>query len=225
MGGHRILAAFVVGVWSFAARAATMEITFDGTVKEVSGGVMGGSLQVGAPVHGVLQVRNDGLVDRSPSPGQGTFGGVLAPGDLPVISFSLSIGSYLASSGPLTPDTNNVVIVYDGQFVPPIDEFMARSPVVGPSVNGFAPSFAQFALSAFEDRLSSDAIPSAAVLQAFGISPSVQGFDVNFLFFVSTDFQRVDWRLESYSVVPEAGTWVAVVGLGLLLLTRAPTQS
>lgn len=87
------------------------------------------------------------------------------------------------------------VRVHDDYFDPPFDWFIATANAQGPAVNGFLPSTVQFSLISYNTALlSSDSIPTASELNAFGPDElPVSG--VNWLSFGS---EMVRWRVTSF---------------------------
>ena len=94
--------------------------------------------------------------------------------------------------------------------------------VLGDAVNDLGPGSAQFALETSpvfpRDNIQGDAIPTLAELNRW--QGDLHGGGLNFLIF-SDDESRIDWILESYSIVPEPdGVFLGLVGAAIASLTR-----
>ena len=109
------------------AVAASYTIDFTGSVIVISDSLVGGSLQVGAPVRGHLVVRSDGLVDIDPNPALGLYPDAVS-------SFELTVGDYRVTNttpAAFTPPSNYAYVHDSCCGVPPTDGFAARSPSSG----------------------------------------------------------------------------------------------
>jgi hypothetical protein len=99
-----------------------------------------------------------------------------------------------------------------------VDAFGVGGTMHGPSLSGIAPRVGVFQLLTPDDVIPDVSLPSAAEIAAFGLASQAQ---LNFLTFRSSADDRIYWRLDTYSAVPES-SWLQSLGpLACALLVGA----
>jgi hypothetical protein len=177
--------------WASEARATPFTIYFEGVVDNISPRIAGGSLQLGAPVHGRVVIERDGPA---------------------VLAFDLTIADYTVSQVLFPGQVNSSVRVVDVSLPSNHDEvFLATAAATGATVNGQLPEIMQFALINLPevtglDLIHGDALPSLAELTAWGQDlrwTNVRGSLDYLIFRTFSPGDRIDWNLTRIEVVPE----------------------
>ncbi len=209
-----VLVAALCG-FSTTVGAAEIEISFEGTIAWMWDLDSDGLFGLNDPVSGSLIYDTDAEVDVETSEPDGSF---IDYDSTAITSFSIQLGDSYVVTGN-SAGANSYLHTTHNEFTGgvPTGTLAFRNEASGPMIGPLTPELMQFALndhSAGGDVIH-ETLPTAWDWLGYeAVLPF--GGNLNFLLFGppgSTD--RVDWVVESITVVPEPGTAV-LVSLGLV---------
>jgi hypothetical protein len=185
------------------AGAATITVTFTGTVDFVTPSISSGPFQAGDPISGSFQIDST-TPDGEADPDEGSYEGAIS-------NLTFSIGDYDG-----TGSGENELHMRNGEGFN-VDNFFVSSDFTGPDVAGFPPFHFLFNLGDTDNTIfTSDDIPTSLDLADFEIANVILGFlDGNNVPSVETSLTSLTYT------VPEPGALALLaLGAGLLAGTR-----
>lgn len=198
-----LLAAFA---YPAAGSAATITVTFTGTVDFVSPSISSGPFEAGDPISGSFQIDST-TPDGEADPDEGSYEGAIS-------NLTLSFGDYDG-----TGSGENELHMRNGAGFN-VDNFFVSSDFTGPDVAGFPPFHFLVNLGDSENTVfTSDEIPTSLDLADFEIANVILGFlDGNNVPSVETSITSLTYT------VPEPGVLV-LLALGALVNARRRRSS
>ena len=197
----RWLAASCASLALFAtpAGAATITVTFTGSVTFVSPQIASGPFEAGDAISGSFQI-DSATPDGEADPTEGSYEGAVS-------SLTFSFGGYAGTGAG-----ENELHMRDGEgFV--VDNFFVQSAFAGSDVAGFPPQLFHFDLGDVENTVfTSDAVPASLDLADF----EVRGLFIGFL--DGSSVHAVNGTITAFTyTVPEPGA-LGMLALGSWLL-------
>jgi hypothetical protein len=182
------------------AAAATITVSFSGTIDFVPSQIASGPFEAGDPVSGSFQI-DSATPDGDAEPTEGSYEGAVS-------NLSFEIGGYSGAGAG-----ENELHMRDGEgFV--VDNFFVQSDFGGPDVAGFPPFHFLVNLGDTDNTVfTSDAIPASLDLAEFEIASVILGFlDGNSVYNVDASITSLTYT------VPEPASF-ALLALGASALT------